>query len=507
MQDKIRQNNLEQPKGKKMDRKDIIIEIKSITKRYGNVTAVEDLNLKIRKGEFVTLLGPSGCGKTTLLRMIAGFESSTEGNIYLEGVDVTHIPPNKRNINTVFQKYALFPHLNVYNNIAFGLKLKRIETAGVKPVKLTKTQIDQKVNYGLRMVGLEGYGNRDINTLSGGQQQRVAIARALVLEPKVLLLDEPLGALDLKMRKEMQLELKKMHRNLGITFLYVTHDQEEALTMSDTVVVMRDGEIQQIGTPKKIYDEPSNAFVADFIGESNILSGEMVADYKVKVLDRVLSCSDKGFGKDEKVDLVIRPEDIILEHVDKGGLIGQVVDSIFKGDYYEMRVMVDGYEFSVQGIEGNPIGSQVSLFIRPNAIHIMKKLRTTNKYEVKVSDDNGIILFDEYFECDASGFEHGDIVQAEFDFESITLTDYESEGTVGGNVATSLYKGKYYQVQVYTDDDNDIFLNTTDDWDIGDRVGINISRECIKLTPLQKVEDNPEEKIEEQDLLISKDDN
>ncbi|MCL1953782.1 MAG: ATP-binding cassette domain-containing protein, partial [Firmicutes bacterium] len=235
---------------KKPDRKDTIIEVKNITKRFGDMTAVDDLNLKIRKGEFVTLLGPSGCGKTTLLRMIAGFDTSTEGKIYLEGVDVTQIPPNKRSINTVFQKYALFPHLNVYNNIAFGLKLKKIEIDG-KITKLSREVIDQKVNYGLRMVGLEGYDNRDIDTLSGGQQQRVAIARALVLEPKVLLLDEPLGALDLKMRKEMQIELKNMHRNLGITFLYVTHDQEEALTMSDTVVVMRDGVIQQIGTPKK----------------------------------------------------------------------------------------------------------------------------------------------------------------------------------------------------------------------------------------------------------------
>ncbi|MCL1944746.1 MAG: ABC transporter ATP-binding protein [Firmicutes bacterium] len=473
---------------KKPDRKDTIIEVKNITKRFGDMTAVDDLNLKIRKGEFVTLLGPSGCGKTTLLRMIAGFDTSTEGKIYLEGVDVTQIPPNKRSINTVFQKYALFPHLNVYNNIAFGLKLKKIEIDG-KITKLSREVIDQKVNYGLRMVGLEGYDNRDIDTLSGGQQQRVAIARALVLEPKVLLLDEPLGALDLKMRKEMQIELKNMHRNLGITFLYVTHDQEEALTMSDTVVVMRDGVIQQIGTPKKIYDEPKNAFVADFIGESNILSGEMVADYKVRVLERILNCSDKGFAKEEKVDLVIRPEDILLENPDKGGLVGEVIDSIFKGDYYEMRVVVDDYEFSVQSVEGSPIGTRVSLTIRPNGIHIMKKARVVNKYKALIHDDNSILLFDEYFECNTTGFEHGQIVEAEFDFESVILTDHEADGIIGGNIAISLYKGNHYQVQVYTDDDNDIYLNTEDDWDIGDRVGILVDKNKIKLSAVVKEDD------------------
>lgn len=483
------------PTTKRSERKDTIIEVRNITKKFGDMTAVDDLNLKIRRGEFVTLLGPSGCGKTTLLRMIAGFDTSTEGKIFLEGVDVTQIPPNKRNINTVFQKYALFPHLNVYNNIAFGLKLKRIELPGqTKPIKMTKEQIHQKVNYGLKMVGLEGYGNRDINTLSGGQQQRVAIARALVLEPKVLLLDEPLGALDLKMRKEMQIELKNMHRNLGITFLYVTHDQEEALTMSDTVVVMRDGVIQQIGTPKKIYDEPKNAFVADFIGESNILSGEMIADYKVKVLDRILPCSDKGFEKDEKVDLVIRPEDIILQNVEKGGLTGEVIDSIFKGDYYEMRVTVDDYEFSVQDVEGSPIGTHVSLNIRPQGIHIMKKSRTTNKYEVEIYDDTSILMFGEYFECDTSGYEHGQTVIAEFDFDSVVLTDHEDDGTIGGNIATSLYKGKYHQVQVYTDDDQDIYLNTEDEWDIGDRVGIKVDKSKIVLSPYikPKVDDETE---------------
>ena len=292
---------------------DKIIEIRNVTKVFDDVTVVDNMNLSVKRGDFVTLLGPSGCGKTTLLRMIAGFATPTSGNIFLDGKDITELPPHKRPINTVFQKYALFPHLNVFKNIAFGLKLKRIpdvkrDKKG-EPVlnpktgahidvmrKFTKNEIAEKVNRVLKLVGLEGYGHRDTTSLSGGQQQRVAIARALVLEPKVLLLDEPLGALDLKMRKEMQFELKKMHDELGITFIYVTHDQEEALTMSDKVVVISDGVIQQMGTPKKIYDEPANAFVANFIGESNILSGEMQEDYKVRFCGADFKCEDKGFG-------------------------------------------------------------------------------------------------------------------------------------------------------------------------------------------------------------------
>ncbi|MDR3021377.1 MAG: ABC transporter ATP-binding protein, partial [Clostridiales bacterium] len=382
---------------------DTIIEVKNIVKQFDGNTAVDDVNLKVRRGEFVTLLGPSGCGKTTLLRMIAGFEAPTSGQIFIEGVDMTDTQPNKRNINTVFQKYALFPHLNVYKNIAFGLKLKRkVKTGQDKPVRLTKSEIDEKVRHGLKIVGLEGYEHRHIDTLSGGQQQRVAIARALVLEPKVLLLDEPLGALDLKMRKEMQVELKNMHRNLGITFLYVTHDQEEALTMSDTVVVMRDGVIHQVGTPKKIYDEPQNAYVADFIGESNILSGIMVADFKVSVMDKIIHCSDKGFAKDEKVDLVIRPEDLLIGEVGKGSFDGKVINSIFKGDYYEMRVLVDEYEFTVQSVEGSKVQSMVSLSVRPQGIHIMKKARTVNKYIGTVYDEKRVHFLGAYFDCDAS---------------------------------------------------------------------------------------------------------
>ena len=286
---------------------DNIIEIKNVTKVFDGITAVDNVNLAVRRGEFVTLLGPSGCGKTTLLRMIAGFELPTSGTILLEKQDVTTVPPHLRPINTVFQKYALFPHLNVFKNIAFGLKLKRVPTGEFdkknRPVyrKFTKDEIAEKVERVLKLVNLEAYGYRGITGLSGGQQQRVAIARAIVCEPKVLLLDEPLGALDLKMRKEMQLELAAMHKDIGITFIYVTHDQEEALTMSDKVVVMTDGAVQQYGTPKKIYDEPANAFVADFIGESNILSGVMKKDFLVEFCDTQFKCSDKGFGKDERV--------------------------------------------------------------------------------------------------------------------------------------------------------------------------------------------------------------
>ena len=279
-----------------------IIELKHISKVYSDngFKAVDDFNLEVKRGEFVTFLGPSGCGKTTTLRMIAGFEMPTSGEILLNGEDISQLPANKRPINTVFQRYALFPHMNVYDNIAFGLKIK----------KMSKDVIDQKVLRMLKLIGLEGFENKNVTTLSGGQQQRIAIARALVNEPKVLLLDEPLGALDLKLRKEMQYELKRIQQEVGITFIYVTHDQEEALTMSDKIVIMKSGEIQQVGTPQEIYNEPVNKYVANFIGESNVISGTMIEDYKVKFDDQIFDCVDFGFKPNEKVDIVIRPEDI-----------------------------------------------------------------------------------------------------------------------------------------------------------------------------------------------------
>ncbi len=483
-------------------RLDKVIEIFGVSKVFDGLTVVDNMNLSIKRGEFVTLLGPSGCGKTTLLRLIAGFIQPTEGKIFLDGKDVTHLPPHKRQINTVFQKYALFPHLNVFNNVAFGLKLKKIEDIAkdkkgnpildqngqTKQVlrKLTKAEIKEKVERALKMVGLEDYGYRDVNSLSGGQQQRVAIARALVLEPRVLLLDEPLGALDLKMRKEMQYELKKMHKESGITFVYVTHDQEEALTMSDNVAVIKDGVIQQYNTPQKIYDEPSNAFVADFIGESNILSGIMRSDYMVEFCGTVFKCMDKGFEKNEKVDLVIRPEDINLypESSSKGQLEGQIISSVFKGTFYEMEIMLDDYQFTVQNTKNYKAGSKVRLGIEPSGIHIMKKVRTINTFITTVTSEDTVEICGADFNFINDGtFKKGDSVKVSIPFEKIELTDDEDDGIIGGNVAQSLYKGNYYQVQVYTDDDQDFFVDTVEEWDNDDRVGIKVRPEDIIVQP------------------------
>lgn len=469
---------------------DNIIEIKNVTKVFDGITAVDNVNLAVRRGEFVTLLGPSGCGKTTLLRMIAGFEIPTSGTIMLEKQDVTAVPPHLRPINTVFQKYALFPHLNVFKNIAFGLKLKRIPTGEFdkkgKPVyrKFTKDEIAEKVEHVLKLVNLESYGHRDVTGLSGGQQQRVAIARAIVCEPKVLLLDEPLGALDLKMRKEMQLELAAMHKNIGITFIYVTHDQEEALTMSDKVVVMTDGAVQQYGTPKTIYDEPANAFVADFIGESNILSGVMKRDFLVEFCGVEFKCLDKGFGKDERVDLVVRPEDIFIDGK-KGALKGEVVSAVFKGTYYEMEILAEGYQFTVQNTVERKPGETVYLSIEPDGIHIMKKLKTINEFIGEVVDESTVAFGGGKFEfVNSDGLEKGAEVRVRIPFDKVELTDDEEDGSAGANVTQTLYKGSYYQVQVYTDDDMDFFVDTVDEWDLGDRVGIKIKPEDISVEPI-----------------------
>lgn len=468
-------------RAKKFDR---IIEVKGITKAFDGVTVIDDLSLSIKRGQFVTLLGPSGCGKTTLLRMIAGFESPNSGEIYIEGKPITSLPPHKRPVNTVFQKYALFPHLNVFKNVAFGLKLKKLpdETAKKGYRKYTKEEIEEKVNKALKLVGLEDYGHRDVNSLSGGQQQRVAIARAIVCEPKVLLLDEPLGALDLKMRKEMQIELKKMHQNLGITFIFVTHDQEEALTMSDVIVVMNDGVIQQIAQPKKIYDEPQNAFVADFIGESNILTGVMEKDFTISFLGKTLACVDKGFEKNERVDVIIRPEDIKIAYGENGGhFVGEVLSCVFKGTYYEMEVLANDYEFTVQSQSEFLPGKSVTLEIVPDSIHIMKKMVTINKIVGKVTDENLVTFCDGDFEIPTTGFETGDEVVVYVPFSAVELTDDESDGVIGANVTQSLYKGTYYQVQVYTDTDQDFYIDTADEWDMNDRVGIRIDGSKVKL--------------------------
>ena len=340
-----------------------LLDLVNITKSYDGVTILDDLNLYIRENEFLTLLGPSGCGKTTTLRILGGFETPDAGKVLFNGQDITQLPPNKRQLNTVFQKYALFTHMTIAENIAFGLKIKG----------KSKAYIDDKIKYALKLVNLEGYENRSPALLSGGQQQRIAIARAIVNEPKVLLLDEPLGALDLKLRQDMQYELIRLKNELGITFVYVTHDQEEALTMSDTIVVMNQGYIQQIGTPEDIYNEPQNAFVADFIGDSNILDGIMIEDRLVEILGAKFESVDVGFGKNKPVDVVIRPEDIDLVKPEEGTIHGRVPHLIFKGVHYEMEVAVNGFELLVHSTDLFPVGQEVGIHVDPFDIQIMNK--------------------------------------------------------------------------------------------------------------------------------------
>ena len=361
-------SNIVKPKVTYTDTK--VIDLKDICKQYDGEPVLKNINLYIRDKEFVTLLGPSGCGKTTTLRIIGGFETPDEGKVLFEGKEINDLPPNKRHINTVFQKYALFPHLNVYENIAFPLRLK----------KLPENEIKERVTEMLKMVALSGFENKSVSTMSGGQQQRVAIARALISHPRVLLLDEPLGALDLKLRKDMQVELKNIQQRIGITFIYVTHDQEEALSMSDTIVVMADGEIQQIGTPTDIYNEPKNAFVADFIGESNIIDGIMLSDYSVRFAGHTFNCLDKGFDKNEQVDVVVRPEDVDVVDPEKGMLTGQVSAVTFKGVHYEIIVDIKGFKWMIQSTDYVAPDQFIGLYIEPDAIHIMKKSKYSGMF-------------------------------------------------------------------------------------------------------------------------------
>ena len=451
-----------------------IIEVKGVSKFFGEKTALDNINLSIKKGEFVTILGPSGCGKTTLLRLIAGFQTASEGVIRIAGEEITQTPPHKRPVNTVFQKYALFPHLNVYDNIAFGLKLK----------KMPKDTVLKKVKAALKMVGMTDYEYRDVNSLSGGQQQRVAIARAIVNEPEVLLLDEPLAALDLKMRKDMQMELKEMHKTLGITFVYVTHDQEEALTLSDTIVVMSEGRIQQIGTPTDIYNEPINSFVADFIGESNILNGVMVKDKLVHFCDRDFECVDEGFGENTPVDVVIRPEDLYIFPVsDMAQLRGTVQSCIFKGVHYEMVVLCHGYEFVVQDYHAFEAGTEVGRLVKPFDIHIMKKERICNTFEGKLIDETHVEFLGCEFECapvDLQRVPLGDVL-VDVDFGKINLLDNAEDGMLTGEVKFILYKGNHYHLTVWSDWDENVFVDTNDVWDDGDHVGISIAPEDIRV--------------------------
>lgn len=354
-----------------------LINFVDISKSYGNNLVLDELNLYIRENEFITLLGPSGCGKTTTLRILGGFETPDKGQVIFDDVDITSLPPNKRNLNTVFQKYALFPHMSIAENIAFGLKIN----------KKSKEYINDKIKYALKLVNLDGFENRSIDSLSGGQQQRIAIARAIVNEPKVLLLDEPLGALDLKLRQDMQYELIRLKNELGITFIYVTHDQEEALTMSDTIVVMNQGYIQQMGSPEQIYNEPENAFVADFIGESNIVPGLMIHDELVEIFGARFACVDKGFGNNKPVDVVIRPEDIDLLKPEEGTLQGIVTHLIFKGVHYEMEVTTpDGFEWLVHSTDMFPVGQQVGIHVDPFDIQIMNKPASEDEEAIGVNE-------------------------------------------------------------------------------------------------------------------------
>lgn len=486
-----------------------IIELKNVGKSFDDVVVVEDFNLEVKKGEFVTFLGPSGCGKTTTLRMIAGFEIPTEGQITLKGEDISKLPPYERPINTVFQRYALFPHLNIYDNIAFGLKLKTTEVTYKKDngkiitrkEKLSKKEIDKKVKRALEIVDLEGFEKRSVDTLSGGQQQRIAIARAIVNEPQILLLDEPLGALDLKMRKEMQIELKAMHERLGITFIYVTHDQEEALTMSDKIVVMSDGVIQQIGTPEEIYNEPKNAFVADFIGESNIFNGKVTDKLQVQFCDHTFTCVD-DFHIGTKVDVVVRPEDIVMKP--KGeGMMDVVVDSVvFKGVHYEITVLSGDNEIVINSIYNAVVGDTISIDIDPDSIHLIENNLTTNDFEGIITKHNTVEFADGEFECDLTQLypnskyvddvlvdEKGneiDVVGKEVSvsipvFGSIEMSDDADKGGTTGNIISLIYKGDHYQYIVRTENEYDFIFDDEDLWNENDFVSLIIPKENISL--------------------------
>ena len=488
-----------------------IIELKDVSKEFDGVSIIENINLYIRKGEFVTFLGPSGCGKTTTLRMIAGFDTPTSGQILLNGKDISDLPPNKRPVNTVFQKYALFPHLNIFENVAFGLKLKRIEKKyidkkGVEKIKyekLPKSVINEKVKKALEIVDLAGFEKRSISTLSGGQQQRIAIARAIVNEPEILLLDEPLGALDLKMRKEMQLELKAMHKRLGITFIYVTHDQEEALTMSDTIVVMSDGSIQQIGTPEMIYNEPKNTFVADFIGESNIFSGVMTKDYEVRFCGKAFKCLDTGFEKDEPVDIVVRPEDVKITTPENGMLKGKVTSVVFKGMHYQILVQCGRYEIEIQSTTTPKTGEQVGLCVDPDGIHVMKKKFRVNKFNGVITKHNTVEFGDGEFECDVTQLYPGshldeegylitakgeklDLTDVEVNVEvglhDITMSDNLNDGGAQGHIISLIYKSEYYRYIVRTENEEDYVLACEDLWNENDLVSLIIPKDKIRLT-------------------------
>ncbi len=474
------------------DKSQNIIELKHISKIYDDngFKAVDDFNLEVKRGEFVTFLGPSGCGKTTTLRMIAGFELPSDGEILLNGEDISKLPANKRPINTVFQRYALFPHMNIYDNIAFGLKLK----------KLPKDEIRKKVRHVLDMVDLEGFENRKISTLSGGQQQRIAIARALVNEPEILMLDEPLGALDLKMRQEMQLELKNMHDQLGITFIYVTHDQEEALTMSDKIVVMSEGRIQQVGTPEDIYNEPQNAFVADFIGESNIFKGIMTSDMKVRF------CGGEFKGMDDVpegtlVDVVVRPEDVIITKHEEGTVAGEITSVIFKGMHYEVTVESGKYEIVIRTTKCYSAGEKIGMCLEPDGIHVMIAEDHTTSFETIINSDYTLNFNDKLISCDITKIipktsmkegvltdENGETVDVSNLRVIVSIQPYDIEmsddadaGLVSGRIIDLIYKGDHYSYVVRTEYGHDLIVDDEYLWNMGDQVGLIMPEDKMKF--------------------------
>ena len=471
---------------------DNIIELRHISKVYSDngFKAVDDFNLEVKRGEFVTFLGPSGCGKTTTLRMIAGFEMPTSGEILLNGEDISQLPANKRPINTVFQRYALFPHMNIYDNIAFGLKLK----------KLPKEEIRKKVKRVLDIVDLEGFENRKISTLSGGQQQRIAIARALVNEPEILMLDEPLGALDLKMRQEMQLELKHMHDELGITFIYVTHDQEEALTMSDKIVVLSEGRIQQIGTPEDIYNEPQNAFVADFIGESNIFKGIMTGHMKVRF------CGGEFMGMDDVaegtlVDVVVRPEDVIITEPEDGVVEGEVVSVIFKGMHYEVTVESGKYEMVIRTTKCYSVGERIGMKLEPDGIHIMLAEDHTTSFVTNINSDYTLDFNGKVINCDLTKVipkssmkdnvlvdENNETidtaklkVMVSIQPYDIRMSDNVDEGLVSGHIINLIYKGDHYSYVIRTEYGHDLIVDDEYLWNMDDAVGLIMPEDKMKF--------------------------
>lgn len=471
---------------------DNIIELRHISKVYSDngFKAVDDFNLEVKRGEFVTFLGPSGCGKTTTLRMIAGFEMPTSGEILLNGEDISQLPANKRPINTVFQRYALFPHMNIYDNIAFGLKLK----------KLPKEEIRKKVKRVLDIVDLEGFENRKISTLSGGQQQRIAIARALVNEPEILMLDEPLGALDLKMRQEMQIELKHMHDELGITFIYVTHDQEEALTMSDKIVVLSEGRIQQIGTPEDIYNEPQNAFVADFIGESNIFKGIMTGHMKVRF------CGGEFIGMDDVpegtlVDVVVRPEDVIITKPEDGIIEGEVVSVIFKGMHYEVTVESGKYEMVIRTTKCYSVGERIGMKLGPDGIHIMLAEDHTTSFVTNINSDYTLDFNGKVINCDLtkvipkSSMKNNVLVDENNEAidtaklkvmvsiqpYDIRMSDNVEEGLVSGHIINLIYKGDHYSYVIRTEYGHDLIVDDEYLWNMDDAVGLVMLEDKMKF--------------------------